>query len=105
MVNTVVRQKPGALALINKAIKSIYKDPSSIFLTDKADNILFDGVKIDCDVKDFAGKAICSQLKEQPSLKKLTEDELSFALLSPVSKSTHYNWYLLIHNHCKKYFK
>nr|AUF73093.1 sensory neuron membrane protein [Anoplophora chinensis] len=83
MVNTVVIQKPGALTLVNKAIKSIYSNPASIFLTAKANDILFDGVIINCDVKDFAGKAICSQLKEAPTLRHVSENELAFALLAP----------------------
>lgn len=85
MVNAVAIQKPGALTLVNKAIKSIYLNPSSIFITAKANDILFDGIIINCDVKDFAGKAICSQLKEAPSLKRVSENELSFSLMAPVS--------------------
>ncbi|KAJ8927991.1 hypothetical protein NQ314_019519 [Rhamnusium bicolor] len=85
VVNTVMRQKPGALSLINKAIKSIFSNPTSIFVTAKANDILFDGVIINCGVKDFAGKAICSQLKEAPTLKRVSEDELAFSLLAPVS--------------------
>lgn len=85
MVNTVAIQKPGALTLVNKAIKSIYSNPTSIFVTAKASDILFNGIIINCDVKDFAGKAICSQLKEAPSLTHISENELGFSLLAPVS--------------------
>lgn len=88
VVNTVAIQKPGALTLVNKAIKSIYSNPPSIFLTAKADDILFNGIIINCDVKDFAGKAICSQLKEAPSLEHVSENELGFSLMGPVSIQT-----------------
>ncbi|KAJ8971698.1 hypothetical protein NQ317_014681 [Molorchus minor] len=83
LVNAVTRQKPGALSLLNKAIKSIYSNPESIFLTATANQILFDGVEIHCGVKDFAGKAICSQLKAEPSLRQINEDDIAFALLAP----------------------
>ncbi|KAG5888615.1 hypothetical protein JTB14_037827 [Gonioctena quinquepunctata] len=83
LVNTVARQKPGALSLLNKAIKSIYGNPPSIFVTAKADDILFDGIIINCGVTDFAGKAICSQLKSADALKKMSENELVFSLLGP----------------------
>ncbi|XP_074041319.1 sensory neuron membrane protein 1 isoform X2 [Leptinotarsa decemlineata] len=85
LVNMVVRQKPGALSLVNKAIKSIYGNPSSIFVTAKADDILYDGVIINCGVSDFAGKAICSQLKGADMLKKISENELVFSLLGPMN--------------------
>ncbi|CAH1159902.1 unnamed protein product [Phaedon cochleariae] len=83
VVNTVMRQKPGALSLVNKAMKSIYANPTSIFLTTTADNILFDGISINCNVSDFAGKAMCSQLKASNTIKQISDEELSFSLLGP----------------------
>lgn len=84
MVNTVSRLKPGSLTLVGKAINSIYNNPTSIFLTAKARDILFDGVIINCGVKDFAGKAVCTQLKtEAKDLRHVSEDELAFAFLAP----------------------
>nr|QKV34981.1 Sensory neuron membrane protein 1a [Dendroctonus adjunctus] len=83
MVNTILRQKPGALTLANKAIKSIWSNPSSLFITIKARDLLFDGVVIHCGVSDFAGKAICTNLKAEPSLTHLGGDDLGFSLLGP----------------------
>uniref|UniRef100_A0AAR5PYB4 Sensory neuron membrane protein 1 n=1 Tax=Dendroctonus ponderosae TaxID=77166 RepID=A0AAR5PYB4_DENPD len=83
MVNTILRQKPGALTLANKAIKSIWSNPSSLFITVKAQDLLFDGVVIHCGVSDFAGKAICTNLKAEPSLTHLGEDDLGFSLMGP----------------------
>lgn len=83
-MNAVERQKPGALTLVNKAIKSIYRNPESIFVTAKAKDLLFGGIIINCDVKDFAGKAICAQLKAEPSFKRISENELGFSLFGPV---------------------
>ncbi|XP_044254441.1 sensory neuron membrane protein 1 [Tribolium madens] len=83
MVNTVVRTKPGAISLISKAINSIYNNPDSIFMTAPAIDILFDGVIIKCGVKDFAGKAVCSQLKEAPDLRHVNDDDLAFSFIGP----------------------
>ncbi|XP_050300460.1 sensory neuron membrane protein 1-like isoform X2 [Anthonomus grandis grandis] len=83
LVNTVFRQKPGALTLANKAIKSIWSSPSSIFITVKARELLFDGIVIHCGVTDFAGKAICANLKAEPSLIHLNDNDLGFSLLGP----------------------
>ncbi|CAG9762361.1 unnamed protein product [Ceutorhynchus assimilis] len=83
LVNTVLRQKPGALTLANKAIKSIWSDPTSMFITVKARELLFDGIIINCGVSDFAGKAICTNLRAEPSLKAINEEELAFSLLGP----------------------
>lgn len=84
MVNAILRTKPGMLSLASKAINSIYNKPDSIFVTAKAMDILFDGVLIHCGVKDFAGKAVCTQLKESPDLRHVGDDDLAFSFMSPV---------------------
>ncbi|ENN79079.1 hypothetical protein YQE_04461, partial [Dendroctonus ponderosae] len=48
-----------------------------------AQDLLFDGVVIHCGVSDFAGKAICTNLKAEPSLTHLVEDDLGFSLMGP----------------------
>lgn len=85
MVNTVARQKPGALSLVGKAINSIWSNPSSLFVTVKAQDLLFDGLVIHCNVQDFAGKAICTQLKGEEALVHINDDDLAFSLMGPVS--------------------
>ncbi|XP_015587038.1 sensory neuron membrane protein 1 [Cephus cinctus] len=65
MAMTAARDKPGMMGLLGKAVDSIFKKPDSIFIKVKARDILFDGLPIDCTVKDFAGTAVCKLLKEQ----------------------------------------
>lgn len=84
MVNAVTIQKPGALSLLNKAIKSIFSDQTSIFLKAKAKNILFGGVTIKCGVKDFAGRAICTQLKGA-GLPQINDEDLAFSIFGAVN--------------------
>ncbi|XP_076384781.1 sensory neuron membrane protein 1 isoform X1 [Megalopta genalis] len=61
----VMKEQPGAVGVVNKAVDSIFKKPSTIFMKVKAKDILFDGVKIDCNVKDFGGTTVCNALKEK----------------------------------------
>ncbi|XP_054015227.1 sensory neuron membrane protein 1-like [Hylaeus anthracinus] len=65
IVKLTLMQQPSAMGLINKAMDSIFKKPNSVFVRAKAKDILFEGLPIDCTVKDFAGSAVCTQLKQQ----------------------------------------
>ncbi|KAK9875890.1 hypothetical protein WA026_009677 [Henosepilachna vigintioctopunctata] len=80
-ISTAVESSPALLPILTKAIKSIFRDPKTIYLTDKVRNILFDGMLINCSVTDFAGKAVCSQLKSQlPGIKEVEKNILRFSL-------------------------
>lgn len=71
--------------LASKALMKIFGNPETAFLTAKVNDILFDGVLINCTVTDFAAKAVCTQLKtEAEGLKFQTETEYLFSLLGPV---------------------
>lgn len=84
----MARDKPGMLTLASKALSTIFGNPSSVFLTAKVSDILFNGVLINCTVSDFAAKAVCTQLKtEAEGLKFQTETEYLFSLLGPVRVS------------------
>lgn len=73
------------LSLVSKALASIFRNPESAFLTAKVNDILFNGLLINCTVTDFAAKAVCTQLKaEAEGLKFQTETEYLFSLLGPV---------------------
>ncbi|XP_070515757.1 sensory neuron membrane protein 1-like isoform X1 [Cardiocondyla obscurior] len=65
MVGATLRDKPAAIGVVGKAVDSIFHKPDSIFVTAKAKDILFDGLPVDCTVKDFAGSAVCSLLKSE----------------------------------------
>ncbi|XP_031830913.2 sensory neuron membrane protein 1 isoform X2 [Nomia melanderi] len=81
MVKMVLAEQPSAMGLINKGVDSIFKKPQTVFVKAKVRDILFDGLFVDCRVKDFAGTAICSQLKEKgESLVPLDDDQYLFSL-------------------------
>nr|CAD7197008.1 unnamed protein product [Timema douglasi] len=80
MVLTVEKEKPGMLSLVNKAIKALYRDPQSVFMTAPVRDLLFDGVVINCTLTDFAGKAICTQLKANAKdMERVSEDIFKFS--------------------------
>lgn len=85
LMNMVAATKPAMLSLVSKAANVIYRNPTSVFLTARVKDILWDGVVINCTVTDFAAKAVCTQLKtEAKELKHIGDNDLSFALLGPV---------------------
>ena len=86
MVYTVEREKPGALGLLSKAIKFLFNNPVTPFLTARARDILFDGVPINCTSKDFATTAICTQIRANPAgLKPAGDDIFLFSFFGMVS--------------------
>ncbi|KAL7302061.1 hypothetical protein TKK_0005294 [Trichogramma kaykai] len=84
MVMGTVRDKPAALPVVNKAVNSIFKNPSNVFVKVKAMDLMFNGLPIDCRVSDFPGSAVCAELKKQAELGNLQiegPDQYRFSLL------------------------
>ena len=69
---------------IGKAVDSIFKKPPSVFFKIKAQDILFNGLPIDCTVTDFAGKAVCSQL-EGSDLPNDGQNQYKFSIFGSVN--------------------
>ncbi|KMQ89696.1 sensory neuron membrane protein [Lasius niger] len=81
MAMMTLRDKPAAMPIVGKAVDSIFHKPASLFVKAKAKDILFDGLPVDCTVKDFAGAAVCNLLKtEAKDLVKDGEDRYKFSL-------------------------
>nr|UEN71286.1 sensory neuron membrane protein 1 [Gregopimpla kuwanae] len=80
IIMSTMRDKPNLINLAAKAVDSIFKKPDSVFIEATAHDILFGGLPIDCTVKDFAGSAVCSLLKESPDLAPVGEDIYKFSL-------------------------
>ncbi|KAJ1531328.1 hypothetical protein ONE63_000012 [Megalurothrips usitatus] len=80
MVYTVEREKPGAMSLLAKAVRFLFNNPTTPFLTAKARDILFDGVPINCTSKDFSASAICTMMRANPQgLKRQGDDIFLFS--------------------------
>lgn len=87
-VGTVKRERAPMLPLVVKAMKSIFNDPESPFISVKAMDIIFNGVDFNCDGDDFSAKAVCAAIKsEGPEKGIITHNDtfLSFSILGGVS--------------------
>ncbi|KAJ9589995.1 hypothetical protein L9F63_016887, partial [Diploptera punctata] len=75
MAMITAKDKPAALNLINKSFKQIFNDPTSIFVTASAMQIMFTGVPFHCNVTEFSAKVICGELrKNENEFHKLEEN-------------------------------
>ncbi|KAG5866727.1 hypothetical protein JTB14_015791 [Gonioctena quinquepunctata] len=89
MVNQATRDSPALLSIVNQAIDPIFRNPESIYLTDKVRNILFDGVELECRVTQFAAKAVCTQMKSAiPGIKTHPEKNVILFSLLGVRNAT-----------------
>jgi hypothetical protein len=85
MVLTAEREQPITLKLINAAIPHIFDNPTSVFVTAPAKNLLFEGVPFNCTSGDFSTKAVCSELKKRAhNFHRISEDVYTFSLFGAV---------------------
>ncbi|KDR22466.1 Lysosome membrane protein 2, partial [Zootermopsis nevadensis] len=81
MVLTAQREQPLGLKFINVAIPNIFDNPTSVFVTAPAKDLLFDGVLFNCTASDFSTKAVCSELKKRAhNFHRVSEDTFKFSL-------------------------
>ncbi|XP_075232893.1 sensory neuron membrane protein 1-like isoform X2 [Lycorma delicatula] len=59
----VEKDTPALLTMANRGIPHLYNHPSTIFLTAKVKDILFEGVVLNCTSKDFAAVALCTGIR------------------------------------------
>ncbi|XP_050445095.1 sensory neuron membrane protein 1-like [Cataglyphis hispanica] len=89
MAMMTLKDKPAAMPVVGKAVDSIFHKPASLFIKAKAKEILFDGLPVDCTVKDFAGSAVCNVLKtEAKDLVPDGEDRYKFSLFGGKNGTT-----------------
>lgn len=72
------------LGLLNKALETVYNQ-ENIFLTARVNQILWDGVLINCNVSDFTAKGFCQILRtEAKGLDHVTEHLFKFSFFGSV---------------------
>jgi hypothetical protein len=80
------REFPGALAILNEAIPTIFDEPTSMFVTTTARNILFDGVPLYCNATDFSSEVVCEEInKRKDGFHQLGENIYGFSFFGLVS--------------------
>lgn len=77
--------KPAALGIVNKAIPLLYPDQTNAFMTATANDIMWNGVDINCTSNEFAAVAICTQIRQNSaSLHKIDNSHFKFSLFGVV---------------------
>lgn len=85
MVTMTKMIKPAAIGLVNKAIPYLYPDQTSAFMMGTANDIMWNGLDINCTSGEFAAVAICSQIRQNSaSLHKISKDHFKFSLFGVV---------------------
>ncbi|XP_014209085.1 sensory neuron membrane protein 1-like [Copidosoma floridanum] len=82
LVNTIKLEKPAIMPAAAKGINSIFKNPSNIFMKQKAKDILFEGFVVDCRVTDVPGAAVCTEVRNQYEDLRLIKLEENVYLMS-----------------------
>lgn len=87
---TVHFEMPQFLHVVVQAIKEIFHDPTDVFWTGRSMDLLFDGIEIDCAVKNPLSKLACGEMRRsnQPSLQKIDKQRLKFSLMGGVRHFT-----------------
>lgn len=90
MVTMVERDLAGILGMVNQALNDIFHKPDTVYITVPVRELLFDGVTINCTVKEVSAKAICAGLGIMKSneLKKVGKNTYKFSFLGGVSADT-----------------
>ena len=85
MVLSAEKDMKAMLPIITRAVPHIFGN-RSVFMTATAREILFDGVLIDCKIKDVAAKAMCTLVKAQgKDLEKVGKTAFKFSFFGAVS--------------------
>nr|AQN78521.1 sensory neuron membrane protein 1 [Meteorus pulchricornis] len=66
-VMTTLRTQPTMVGAVGKALDSVLHKPESVFMKTTPRELLWEGMLIDCTVKDGAGKALCKELRKDDS--------------------------------------
>lgn len=85
MVTMTKMMKPAALGLINKAIPFLYPDQTGAFMTATANDIMWNGLDINCTSSEFPAIAVCTQIRQNSaSLHKVSDEHFKFSLFGVV---------------------
>lgn len=68
------------------AIKEIFHEPTDVFWTGRAMDVLFNGILIDCDVTNSLAKIACKEIRKRndPTFKSLDNGKLLFSMFAGV---------------------
>ncbi|XP_025419540.1 sensory neuron membrane protein 1-like isoform X3 [Sipha flava] len=96
MVTMTKMTKPAAIGLINKAIPLLYPDQTNAFMTATANDIMWNGLDINCTSSEFPAVAVCTQIRQNSaSLHKINNNHFKFSLLGVKNGTVESNRYVV----------
>jgi hypothetical protein len=88
MVLSAEKDMAVMLPVIIRAIPFIFGTSDSVFLTASVKDILFDGILINCTLKDFTARMLCILMKTQgKDLQKVGKNAFKFSFFGGVSNA------------------
>lgn len=93
IVNSEMRQ---LLRVAKGAIKEIFHEPTDVFWTGRAMDLLFDGFEIDCDVTSTYSKVACQEIQKWngATFKTKENGKVLFSMFGGVSQSNDFDKFI-----------
>lgn len=68
------------------AIKELFNEPTDVFWTGKAMDLLFNGIEIDCNTTEPLAKITCNQIRKSgnPTIQSMDNKRIKFSILGGV---------------------
>lgn len=61
--------------VLAEGLDLIFKNPSSIFISMKAVELIDNGIDIDCNQTKYAGKVVCAEMRRTKTLKIMNDEK------------------------------
>lgn len=72
-------------------IPEIFHDPSDVFWTGRAMDLMFDGIQVDCDVDKAMAQVVCDEIRDRkdPQFRMLENGKMMFSMFAGVRFPLH----------------
>lgn len=97
------------MRVAKSAIKEIFHEPTDVFWTGRAMDLMFDGIQIDCDVDKAMAQVACDEIRDRkdPHFRMLDNGKMMFSMFGGVSCNPKIHFCLPFHHpirHCSLFF-
>lgn len=74
------------MRVAKSAIKEIFHEPTDVFWTGRAMDLMFDGIQIDCDVDKAMAQVACDEIRDRkdPQFRLLENGKMIFSMFAGV---------------------
>lgn len=93
----IATEMPEMMTFAKTGLNIIFNNPTSIFLTIPVKKALTDRIEVNCDVHEFAAKAICAAMANEDTVEKVNGSQhlLAYSLLFQLDKKKQGNYKVL----------